>query len=141
VSISQGNDSLNEARPGGLIGLGTKLDPALTKSDSLIGNLVGRPDTLPEIKNSVELEVHLLERVIGSEQQIKVQSLKHGEKLLLVVGTEKTGGIITKILKNSYVIDLDPPICAPENSIYAISRLINRRYRLIGYGLETNHQD
>lgn len=136
VSISQGNNFLDDAKPGGLIGLGTKLDPALTKGDSLIGHLVGKPDTLPEVISEVELEVNLLERVLGSEVQMKVQQLKHNEKLLLVVGTEKTGGIVVKILKNSYILNLNPPICAPANSIFAISRIINRRYRLIGYGKE-----
>ncbi|MFX0033229.1 MAG: translation initiation factor IF-2 subunit gamma [Candidatus Hodarchaeota archaeon] len=134
VSISQGMNLLNEAKPGGLIGLGTKLDPALTKGDSLIGHLVGKPGSLPEVISEVELSVHLLERVIGSEMQIKVTELKHNEKLLLVVGTEKTGGTITKILKNSYVLQLNPPICIPKDFIFAISRIINRRYRLIGYG-------
>ena len=134
VSISQGTNYLEEAKPGGLIGLGTKLDPSLTKGDSLIGNLVGKPNTLPKVISEVELEVHLLERVIGSEIPIKVSELKHNEKLLLVVGTEKTGGLITKILKNSYILQLNPPICIPENFIFAISRIINRRYRLIGYG-------
>ena len=136
VSISQGNSFLDDAKPGGLIGLGTKLDPALTRGDSLIGHLVGKPDTLPEVISEVELEVNLLERVLGSEVQMKVQQLKHNEKLLLVVGTEKTAGIVVKILKNSYIINLNPPICAPANSIFAISRIINRRYRLIGYGKE-----
>ncbi len=134
VSISQGNNLLEEANLGGLIGLGTKLDPALTKGDSLIGHLVGKTNTLPEIVSQVELKVNLLERVIGSEMQIRVQQLKHNEKLLLVVGTEKTAGIVTKILKNSYILNLSPPICPLENSIFAISRIINRRYRLIGYG-------
>ncbi|MFW9824829.1 MAG: translation initiation factor IF-2 subunit gamma [Candidatus Thorarchaeota archaeon] len=140
VSISQGSTQLEDAKPGGLIGLGTRLDPALTKGDHLIGHLVGRPGTLPEILDEVELKVNLLERVIGSEVQMKVQPLKHGEKLLLVVGTEKTAGTVTKILKNSVIIKLTPPICPPENFIYAISRIINRRYRLIGYGEEINHQ-
>ncbi|MFX0081600.1 MAG: translation initiation factor IF-2 subunit gamma [Candidatus Hodarchaeota archaeon] len=139
VSISQGNNYLKTAKPGGLIGLGTNLDPALTKGDHLIGHLVGGPGTLPGILTEVELNVHLLDRVIGSEVQMKVQPLKHGEKLLLVVGTEKTGGTVTKILKNSTIIKLTPPICPPENFIYAISRIINRRYRLIGYGEEINH--
>ncbi|MFX1496448.1 MAG: translation initiation factor IF-2 subunit gamma [Promethearchaeota archaeon] len=134
VSISQGMNLLNEAKPGGLIGLGTKLDPALTKGDSLIGHLVGIPGTLPDVISEVELKVHLLERVIGSEMQIKVTELKHNEKLLLVVGTEKTGGTITKILKNSYILQLNPPICVPKDFVFAISRIINRRYRLIGYG-------
>ena len=136
VSISQGDNFLEEAKPGGLIGLGTMLDPALTKGDSLIGHLVGRPDTLPEVISEVELEVNLLERVLGAEVQMKVQELKHNEKLLLVVGTEKTAGTVIKILKNSYILNLNPPICAPANSVFAISRIINRRYRLIGYGKE-----
>ncbi|MFW9949042.1 MAG: translation initiation factor IF-2 subunit gamma, partial [Candidatus Thorarchaeota archaeon] len=112
VSISQGTNFLDEAKPGGLIGLGTKLDPALTKGDSLIGHLAGRPDTLPEVISEVELEVNLLDRVLGSEVQMKVQQLKHNEKLLLVVGTEKTAGTVIKILKRSYILNLNPPICA-----------------------------
>jgi translation initiation factor 2 subunit 3 len=139
ISISQGKNLLEEAKPGGLIGLGTKLDPSLTKGDSLIGHLVGRPGELPEILSEVELNVNLLDRVIGSENMIKVHDLKHNEKLLLVVGTEKTGGVVTKILKNTVIIKLNPPICPAENFIYAISRIINRRYRLIGYGVNVNH--
>ena len=138
ASISQGTNFLEEAKPGGLIGLGTMLDSALTRGDSLIGHLAGKPDTLPEIISEVELHVNLMERVLGSEVQMKVQQLKHNEKLLLVVGTEKTAGTVIKILKNSYIISLTPPICAPVNSIFAISRTINRRYRLIGYGKEVN---
>ncbi len=139
VSISQGNNLLSEAKPGGLIGVGTLLDPALTKGDSLIGHLGGKPETLPKVLNEIELKVNLLERVIGSEIQIKVQPLKHNERLLLVVGTEKTAGTVTKILKNSYILKLNPPICPPEHFIFAISRIINRRYRLIGYGTKKNH--
>jgi translation initiation factor 2 subunit 3 len=139
VSISQGNNLLDIAKPGGLIGLGTKLDPALTKGDHLIGHLVGKPGTLPDVVHDVELKVSLLDRVIGSEQMLRVHSLKHNEKLLLVVGTEKTGGTVTKLLKDSVIIKLNPPICPPENFIYAISRIINRRYRLIGYGETINH--
>ena len=140
VSINQGSNLLEVAKPGGLIGLGTELDPALTKGDSLIGQLVGRPDSLPKVLSEIELDVNLLERVIGSEIQIKVSELKHNEKLLLVVGTEKTGGTVVKILKNSYILKLNPPICPPEDFIFAISRIINRRYRLIGYGELVNNK-
>lgn len=139
VSISQGSNLLDKAKPGGLIGLGTKLDPALTKGDHLIGHLVGKPGTLPGVLDEIEIKVNLLDRVIGSEQMLRVHSVKHNEKLLLVVGTEKTGGTVTKILKNSVILKLNPPICPPENFIFAISRIINRRYRLIGYGEILNH--
>ncbi len=139
VSISQGSNLLDNAKPGGLIGLGTKLDPALTKGDHLIGHLVGKPGTLPDVLDEVELKINLLDRVIGSEQMLRVHSVKHNEKLLLVVGTEKTGGTVTKLLKNTVILKLNPPICPPENFIFAISRIINRRYRLIGYGESVNH--
>ncbi|MGV9197635.1 MAG: translation initiation factor IF-2 subunit gamma, partial [Promethearchaeia archaeon] len=138
VSISQGNNFLDSARPGGLIGLGTQLDPTLTKGDSLIGHLVGLKGKLPEVLEEVELEVNLLDRVIGSENLIKVHELKHNERLLMVVGTQKTAGIVKKIFKDTYLIKLNPPICPPEDFIFAISRIINRRYRLIGYGKEVN---
>ena len=138
VSISQGSNLLDIARPGGLIGLRTMLDPAITKGDHLIGQLVGYPESLPPIVSEVELNVTLLDLVIGSEDQIKVHQLRHNEKLLLVVGTEKAAGTVTKILKNTYVLSLNPPICVPEDFIFAISRIINRRYRLIGYGQVVN---
>jgi len=141
ISISQGKNLLEEAHPGGLIGIGTQLDPALTKGDSLIGHIAGRPDKLPKTINLVKLEVHLLDRVLGSEDQIKVHELKHNERLLLVVGTEKTGGVVSKILKDHYEIQLNPPICPPGDSIFAISRIINRRYRLIGYGMQLNQEE
>jgi translation initiation factor 2 subunit 3 len=139
-SISQGNIFKEEGRPGGLIGLGTNLDPALTKGDALIGNLVGKEGSLPPLIDEVELEVHLFDRVIGTEEMIEVHELKHGEKLLIVVGTEKISGTVSKILKNSYIIKLNPPVCIPdsEDIIFAISRIINRRYRLIGYGIRVN---
>lgn len=138
MSISQGSNFFNSAKPGGLIGLGTKLDPALTKSDALIGHVAGHPGTLSDVVSEVELEVHLLDRVIGTEDQIKVHDLKHNERLLIVIGTQRTAGIVTKILKKTYIIKLTPPICPPGDFIFAISRIINRRYRLIGYGVQVN---
>lgn len=141
VSINQGKNVVQEGRPGGLIGLGTALDPALTKGDSLIGHLVGQPGKLPKVLSEIELKVTLLDRVIGSENLIKVHDLRHNERLLLVVGTEKTGGVVTKLLKDSIIIKLNPSICPAENFIFAISRIINRRYRLIGYGVIKNHNN
>ena len=134
ASISQGKSFLDYAKLKGLIGLGTLLDPSLTRGDALIGHLVGKAGTLPEPISRVELQVHLFDRVVGTENQIKVENLKHNEKLLIVVGTEKTAGTVTKILKGSYIMELNPPICPPDNFIFEISRIINRRYRLIGYG-------
>ena len=41
VSINIGSKKLVDATPGGLLGVATKLDPALTKSDALAGQVAG----------------------------------------------------------------------------------------------------
>ncbi|MDY6817663.1 MAG: translation initiation factor IF-2 subunit gamma, partial [Halobacteriales archaeon] len=65
-SIQSGGDMVDEATPGGLLGVGTGLDPSLTKGDGLAGQLAGPPDTLPPTWSSFTMEVDLLERIVGA---------------------------------------------------------------------------
>jgi translation initiation factor 2 subunit 3 len=53
---------LQEAKPGGLIALGTGLDPAIAKGDFLVGCAVGKPGQLPQITTSIEMSYSPLER-------------------------------------------------------------------------------
>ena len=45
-TLITGGKTVNEADPGGLIAIGTGLDPARTKSDSFSGKVVGKPEAL-----------------------------------------------------------------------------------------------
>ncbi len=135
ASIYESSHSLESARPGGLIAFGTLLDPATTRTDQLIGSVVGTVGTLPEIKTTIQIETHLLDTVLGAEEEIKVQPIKNNELLMIVVGTSLSAGVVTKIgKKNVVTLKLKRPLCAMEGSITAISRRINNRFRLIGYG-------
>lgn len=135
-SIYQGTISLESAHPGGLIAIGTTLDPSLTKADSLIGNLAGHVNKLPEVQHQCQIQVHLLNKVLGAEDEIEVTPLKIGEPMLLVTGTLLTAGIIQKIgKKNTVSFKLTRPLCAEKGATVAISRAIKKRYRLIGYGI------
>jgi translation initiation factor 2 subunit 3 len=134
-SIFEGSHSLSSARPGGLIAVGTDLDPAMTRTDQLIGNILGRPETLPPVLYSVDIEVHLLDKVLGAEEELAVEPLKKGEVLMVVVSTMTSAGVLEKFSKADIVtLSLKRPICAVKGSITAISRRINGRFRLIGYG-------
>ncbi|RLF16646.1 MAG: translation initiation factor IF-2 subunit gamma [Thermoprotei archaeon] len=134
VSLRGGDVDLEAARPGGLIGVGTTLDPSLTKSDSLVGNVVGKPGTLPEVWWELELEVYLLEKAVGTAEQVKVEKIKPNETLMLNVGTATTIG--TAMPAGDVVrIKLRRPVCAEVGSRVAISRQIGGRFRLIGYGM------
>jgi len=135
TSLHAGGRYVNEAMCGGLVGVGTLLDPSLTKADGLTGNVIGKPDTLPPTRYDLTLEVHLFERVIGMKEQIEVKNVSLGESFLLDVGTAITTGTVTHIKGENVEMKLTRPVCAEVNSRIAISRRISGRWRLIGYGI------
>ena len=51
--------------PGGLIGVGTKIDPTLTRADRLVGQVLGLKGHLPEVFTEVEISYYLLRRLLG----------------------------------------------------------------------------
>ena len=55
VSLYAEQNELQFAVPGGLIGVGTTMDPTLTRADRLVGQVLGDVGSLPEV--FVELEV------------------------------------------------------------------------------------
>ncbi|MEM4430496.1 MAG: translation initiation factor IF-2 subunit gamma, partial [Thermofilaceae archaeon] len=65
TSLRSGEEELDVAYPGGLIGVGTKLDPSMTKGDNLMGCVVGRPGETPPVYNQLEVEYQLMERIVG----------------------------------------------------------------------------
>lgn len=132
VSLMAGRVSLEEARPGGLIGINTNLDPALTKSDSLAGNMVAYPGGLPEVRESLTLDVHLFNTLLSRGDE-PVKPLVKGEPLMLSVGSAITVGLTENPKKGEFRLKL--PVCADSGSKVAISRRIGARWHLIGYGV------
>lgn len=134
LTIATSAGLVDEASPGGLIALGTSLDPSITKSDSLLGCVIGKVNELPEICNSINLEYNLFDSAIGSEGLLKVDQITKNENLRINSGTAISVGKTSLIKNGSVTIDLKKPICAEPNSRVAISRRIGGRWRLIGSG-------
>lgn len=135
VSLRAGDVDVEEAKPGGLVGFGTKLDPSLTKADALAGSVIGKPGTLPPTLTSLDLEVSLFERAVGTVDMVKVENIKPNEVLMINVGTTTTLGIVTRASKDVVSLRLRRPVCAEPGTRVAISRQISGRFRLIGYGI------
>jgi translation initiation factor 2 subunit 3 len=135
VSLHAGGSPVEEARSGGLVGVGTLLDPSITKSDGLVGSMIGKPGTLPLVRESLSLDIHLFENVVGTVEQKKVSLIANGELLLLNVGTAKTTGKVTDVAKDYAEMDLTIPVSAEKGSRVALSRRIEGRWRLIGWGV------
>ena len=135
VSLHSGGRSVNEAHCGGLVGVGTLLDPSFSKADSLTGNMAGKSGTLPQILSELTLETQILEHAVGTKELTKVEEVSMGETLLLHVGATITVGKVTSIKKDDVTVKLTRPVCAQASSRVAISRKIAGRWRLIGYGM------
>ncbi|MEO1944532.1 MAG: translation initiation factor IF-2 subunit gamma, partial [Candidatus Thioglobus sp.] len=121
--------------PGGLVAIGTTLDPSTTKSDSLLGNVIGKPGTLPPVWNQISVETTLLDRVVGTKNIQNVDELKTREPLVLTVGTRTTVGVPITVRNNVVDINLTIPVCAPVGQRIALSRRVDGKWHLIGYGI------
>jgi len=135
VSLYAGGKNIKEAHCGGLVGVGTLLDPSFSKADGLTGNIVGKVGLLPPTLSELTLETHILERAVGTKELIKVQEIVANETLLLHVGAAITIGKVTSIKKDIVKVELTRPVCTQEGSRVAISRKIAGRWRFIGYGM------
>ncbi len=135
TSINAGHIRVAEAAPGGLLGVATKLDPALTKSDALAGQVAGLVGKLPPVWDRLKFDVTLMDRVVGADSEQIIEPLKHKEPLMLSVGTAVTVGVITNTKKNQVEVLLKRAVCAEVGARIAISRQVGGRWRLIGMGV------
>jgi translation initiation factor 2 subunit 3 len=135
VSLRAGEKNVKEAHCGGLVGVGTLLDPSFSKADGLTGNIAGKKGLLPPTMTELTMETHVLERAVGTKELLKVERINLDETLLLHVGTAVDLGKVTSMKNNMVKIKLSRPICAQTSTRVAISRKITARWRLIGYGM------
>jgi len=135
VSLQAGGKTVQEAQPGGLVGMGTLLDPSLTKADGLTGNLAGKPESLPPTRSELTMETRLFPRAVGTKELMEIENIHTGESLILDVGTSITSGSVTSMKGEAATLKLSRPISAEDGARAAISRKIAGRWRLIGYGI------
>lgn len=140
VSLYAETNDLQYAVPGGLIGVGTKIDPTLCRADRLVGQVLGAVGTLPDIYAELEISYYLLRRLLGvkaSEETgklSKVQKLERGEVLMVNIGSTSTGGRILGVKSDLAKLVLTTPVCTQEGEKIALSRRVEKHWRLIGWG-------
>ncbi len=130
TEIRCGKDHIASAGPGGLLAVSTLLDPSLAKSDGLVGQIVGKPGTLPDQVKELLVEYHLFER---ADMQMPMMQLN--EPIVLSVGTAVTVGVVRGLKKGVADVVLKRPIVAEKGSKLAISRRHGNRWRLGGFGI------
>lgn len=140
LSLYAEKNDLEYAVPGGLIGVGTQLDPTLTRADRLVGQVLGHRAALPDVFVDIQVEYYLLKRLLGVKTDdgtrgARVSKLKAGEVLMVNIGSTSTGGnVVTVDSDKTATLTLTQPVCTQEGEKIALSRRVEGHWRLIGWG-------
>jgi translation initiation factor 2 subunit 3 len=139
LSLYAEKNDLEYAVPGGLIGVGTQVDPTLTRADRLVGQVLGTKGNLPDVYTELEISFYLLRRLLGVKaaeggKTAKVSKLTKGETPLVNIGSTSTGGKVIAVKADLAKLELTQPVCTREDEKIALSRRVEKHWRLIGWG-------
>ena len=110
--------------------------PQLCRADRLVGQVLGAVGKLPSIYLELEINYFLLRRLLGvksdDKKQTKVTKLTKGEVLMVNIGSTSTGGKVTSVKADLAKITLISPACTEIGEKVALSRRIEKHWRLVG---------
>lgn len=106
--------SVNYAVKGGNIGVGTSLDPSLTRNDGMAGQIVGTVGTLPNVYGIIE----------GRYFVMKGKKLQEGDLVRITISTQTSDGVVKKTKKDKKIrkllVMLKRPVCCEPNEPFSI---------------------
>ena len=123
-SINSGREELKTAKPGGSVGVKTLLDPYLTKSDNLSGQVLALKNKTPPVLTQIKGNF----KIITKDEELNV-----GDPVMISAWTAKSLGIIKTKNKEELSLDLKIPICIEKEAKIAISKMKNQRWVLVGF--------
>lgn len=138
TSLFAEQNDLQFAVPGGLIGVGMSIDPSLTRSDRLVGQVLGYVGELPDIFVELEVQYYLLRRLLGvkskdGDKGAKVSKLRKGEVLSVNIGSISLGCRVAQVKPEKAKLELARPVCTRSGDKVALSRRVEKHWRLIGW--------
>lgn len=134
VSLKTEDNELNEAYPGGLIGIGTEIDPACCIADALVGQVMGIRGCLPSIYVSIDVRFELFPEVAGQRVPGKHSTaMAPGEAFLLNIGSCSLAASLLSIDNSIAKFELSRPVCSDIEEKITISKKVAGSWRLIGY--------
>ncbi|EET02099.1 Protein Translation Initiation Factor 2 subunit gamma (IF-2g) [Giardia duodenalis] len=152
ISIKADENELRYAIPGGLIAIGTFIDPSYTRQDRLVGSVIGYPGHMPPIRLNITIYYELMHQLISAvnTNNTKIAVLAVNEVILFTIGSNSVSGTIKAVrtvngAEKIADVVMSKPICAKTGEQIAISRKIatgaSRSWRLIGWGKIQDNAD
>lgn len=128
LSFQTDQEKLNSIYPGGLIGIGTDIEPYYCRNDYLSGNIIGLVGTLPKIYNSIELKYTLTED-FGDSWKPQINNV-----MFLQIGALTIQSLVTKFNKKTITFKLSKPACVDNDSMIIICHKNDNIMKIVGVG-------
>lgn len=122
--VKRDSEEFESATPGGLVALQTSLDPSLAKSDKLVGCIAGfgkMPETITSFK--------------ACYKAFEGYEIKTNDNLLVTCRNSRSTGIVKSINQKEMQVELRSPLCADVGNKVSYSKLIEQKWRLVGWGI------
>ena len=101
--------------------------------------VLGSVGALPDIYLELEVSYYLLRRLLGvrvegDKKGAKVSKLSKNEVLMVNIGSLSAGGRVIAVKADLAKIGLTTPVCTSIGEKIALSRRVEKHWRLIGWG-------
>lgn len=132
VSLLSSSGSIKEATPGGLIAVGTEIDPSIAQNDQLRGKIIAHPESLPTETSDLKISYEIFKRTGKKEDELF--KIKINDPVVLTIGTNTNVGFVTEIDSKKMTLKLKNPEVFEKKDKIAISKNIQGQWRLVSYG-------
>ncbi|XP_004292463.1 PREDICTED: eukaryotic translation initiation factor 2 subunit 3-like [Fragaria vesca subsp. vesca] len=116
------------------VGVGTTLDPALTRGDKLVGQVVGDVGSLPDVYAQLEVYYHMTK---GKAEKKGVSKLSKNDIVMLNIGSKATEARVVDVRTSIVKLRLiTSPVCTNIGDKVAISQRVEKQkpWCLIAWG-------
>ncbi len=134
TSLKSETTELEEITSGGLIGIGTTIDPFYCKNDSMIGMIAGLKGSMPQVYT--EIIMNYKEITFDDYQWNKYRSMP----ITIIAGTNSIDGQIIKFNDKYVNIKLNKPACIPDDSIIILCNKTHDAFNISAYGYIENYE-
>ena len=131
-SLQTDTVKLDSIVPGGLIGIGTDIDPFYCKNDYIVGNMVGLEGEMPPVYTNITIKFSNVNFDMDEWEPVV------GNIVNLMISTMTTNAKITSIDNEILSLKLEKPVCIDKNNMIVLSVFGNQQssksIMIVGYG-------
>ncbi len=138
-SLKSETTELTSINPGGLIGIGTEIDPFYCKNDNMIGNVIGLVGSLPDVYYKITIKYNNIN--FGENEWV----IRKNVSMIIIVGTNSLDGKINNF-NNEYIsLDLSKPACIDKTDMIILCSKNNfnnseESFNIVAYGNMSDYE-